>query len=112
MFSAIDAVMDKVERQLRDHKTKNKRHKVSSQEATESSENEAPFPEIVYDDRMRQNVIKKKIIFAKPMTLDEAVMQLELSDNSFLVFTDASSRLINVLYRRKDGQYGLIEPHS
>jgi putative sigma-54 modulation protein len=55
-------------------------------------------------------VIRSEQIFAKPMDVEEAIMQLDLSQELFLVFTDASTETINVLYRREDGNYGLIEP--
>ena len=55
-------------------------------------------------------VILSRNLFAKPMSLDEAVMQMKLTDNEFIVFTDSSSEKINVLYRRKDGNFGLIQP--
>ena len=57
-------------------------------------------------------IIKTKQIYAKPMDLDEAVMQMDLSNSEFLVFTNAKSESINVIYRRKDGNYGLIEPEN
>jgi len=56
-------------------------------------------------------VITTKTETAKPMTVEEAVMQMNLLHKDFLVFTDAGSGEINVLYRRKDGNFGLIEPH-
>ena len=55
-------------------------------------------------------IIKKKSFDIKPMTPEEAVMQIELLDKNFFVFTNASSGDINVLYKRKDGNFGLIEP--
>ena len=57
-------------------------------------------------------VIKTKQVHAKPMDLDEAVMQMDLSNSEFLVFTNAKTQSINVMYRRKDGNYGLIEPEN
>jgi putative sigma-54 modulation protein len=55
-------------------------------------------------------VIKTTTETAKPMSVEEAVMQMDLLHKDFIVFTDADSSEINVLYRRKDGNYGLIEP--
>jgi len=62
------------------------------------------------DDFEKQ--IKIKNIEYKPMDVDEAVMQMELVDDNFLVFTNARDSRINVLYRRKDGHFGLIQPNS
>ena len=55
-------------------------------------------------------VIRTQRVSAKPMSVEEAVEQLAASNDEFLVFTDASSERVAVLYRRKDGNYGLIEP--
>ena len=60
------------------------------------------------DDSERQ--VKIKNIEYKPMDIDEAVMQMDLVDDNFLVFTNSRTDRINVLYRRKDGHYGLIQP--
>ena len=56
-------------------------------------------------------VIKTTTEIAKPMSVDEAVMQMDLLHKDFIVYIDADSGDINVLYRRKDGNFGLIEPH-
>ena len=60
------------------------------------------------DDAERQ--IKIQNIEYKPMDVEEAVMQMDLVDDNFLVFTNARTDSINVLYRRKDGHFGLIQP--
>ena len=57
-------------------------------------------------------VIKMENYFAKPMSVDEAIMQLDLLHREFFVYTNASTNNISVVYRRKDGNYGLIEPKS
>jgi putative sigma-54 modulation protein len=54
-------------------------------------------------------VIRTNEFLAKPMTVDDAVMQMDLMNNDFLVFTNSISNEMNVVYRRKDGHYGLIE---
>jgi len=56
--------------------------------------------------------IKVESLDYKPMDIEEAVLQMDLTDQGFLVFTNARSSQINVLYRRKDGHYGLIQPRS
>jgi putative sigma-54 modulation protein len=61
------------------------------------------------DEDSERRVIVKNIDY-KPMDTDEAVMQMELANGSFLVFTNAHSGLVNVIYRRRDGNYGLIQP--
>lgn len=62
------------------------------------------------EQRTEPVVIRSKTISIKPMSVEEAVMQMDLLHKDFLVFTDASTEAINVVYRRKDGNYGLIEP--
>jgi len=108
MYSAIDMVLDKLEKQIKKNKEKlsNKRsgakYRSKGGVATESD-----MPD---DDFEKQ--IKIKNIEYKPMDVDEAVMQMELVDDNFLVFTNARDSRINVLYRRKDGHFGLIQPNS
>ncbi len=57
-------------------------------------------------------MVRTENYFIKPMSVDEAAMQMDLSQQEFLVFNNASTQSINVLYRRKDGNYGLIVPQS
>jgi putative sigma-54 modulation protein len=61
------------------------------------------------EDDGERSVIVKNIEY-KPMDTDEAIMQMELVDDAFLVFTNAHSGRVNVLYRRSDGNFGLIQP--
>ena len=64
----------------------------------------------VDDDIERQ--VRVKNIEYKPMDVEEAVLQMDLTTDNFLVFTNARSDRVNVLYRRKDGHYGLIQPSN
>lgn len=102
MYSALDMTLDKLEKQVKKHKEKVKGHKVPesaryTEEAVETPASTAP------------RVIKRENLFVKPMSVEEAAMQLELVKNDFLVFTDSGTSKINVMYRRKDGDLGLIE---
>jgi putative sigma-54 modulation protein len=63
------------------------------------------------EDEATRDVIVRNIEY-KPMDVEEAIMQMSLVNDNFLVFTDARSNRVNVLYRRKDGNYGLIQPRS
>ena len=110
MYAAIDAVIDKIERQLVRYKEKIKAHKPNGDEHGRQLSKkifEAESIEALTDSV----VIKTTTETAKPMSVEEAVMQMDLLHKDFIVFTDADSSDINVLYRRKDGNYGLIEPH-
>lgn len=100
MYSSIDEVVDKLERQIKKYKDKivSLRKNKNKSEALPKAEKTTPL------------IIKKKAFDIKPMGVEEAAMQMDLLDKSFFVFTNASSGDINVLYKRKDGNLGLIEP--
>lgn len=109
MYAAVDAVIDKIERQLKRYKEKIKAHKPSAEGNGRKISKKVVEAESI-ETSVEPVVISTKIETAKPMSIDEAVMQMDLLHKDFIVFTDASSSEINVLYRRKDGNYGLIEP--
>ena len=100
MYSSIDEVVEKLERQVKKYKEKQVSHRKGEEKTAITAATEMLSPAI----------IKKKSFDIKPMTPEEAVMQIELLDKNFFVFTNASSGDINVLYKRKDGNFGLIEP--
>ena len=106
MYSAIDMVLDKLESQIKKNKEKIRERRTGAKfrDMTDAS-TDAFMGE---DDSERQ--VKIKNIEYKPMDVDEAVMQMDLVDDNFLVFTNSRTDHINVLYRRKDGHYGLIQP--
>lgn len=111
MYSAIDAVADKLEKQVRKHKEKVKDHKThNTPQAGVRFEPSAAGPPQAGSQRAR--VVKKENQFVKPMSVEEAAMQMEVVDNDFLVFTDSTTSNINVIYRIKGGDYGLIEART
>lgn len=113
MYGSIDQAVDKIERQLKKHKEKMKNHK-----PTMIPHGWVPMDvthEILdfdAENKVAPRVVRSSTFQAKPMTVDEAVMQMDLIDNQFLVFQNAKDSAINVLYRREDGNYGLIEARS
>ncbi len=109
MYSAIDAVVDKIERQLRRYKERIKEHKPAPEAAGRQVRKSVVEAESI-EQRKTPVVIRTKTFSLKPMSVEEAVMQMDLLHKDFLVFTDATTDAINVIYRRKDGDYGLIEP--
>jgi len=104
MYSAIDMVIDKIEKQIK--RTKEKRR--TQRTGKNNKGMAAPEPEQAYDDKPSR--VKVKRIHYKPMDVEEAMMQMDLGKDSFLVFTHARSNQVNVLYRRNDNDYGLIQP--
>jgi putative sigma-54 modulation protein len=110
MYTAIDLVSEKLERQMRKYKTKlvdrHKNGKTAVRTAPGDSELKT---EPVVEDGV---LVRTKTIDTTPMTEDEAILQLELLGHDFFVFQHADAGTINVLYRRKDGDYGLIQPQA
>jgi putative sigma-54 modulation protein len=100
MYSSIDEVMEKLARLVKKHKEKIVSQRKNKSKSTDIPESAETLPLI----------IKNKSVDIKPMSVEEAAMQMDLLDNNFLVFTNASSGTINVLYKRTDGNFGLIEP--
>ncbi|MEJ2656253.1 MAG: ribosome-associated translation inhibitor RaiA [Desulfobacterales bacterium] len=108
MYSAIDIALDKLEKQIKKNKQKIRKHRAGQKSnAKEHIGEVTPFGE----DEAARHIIVKNIEY-KPMDVEEAVMQMGLVNDNFLVFTDARTHQVNVLYRRKDGNYGLIQPSS
>jgi putative sigma-54 modulation protein len=103
IYSAIDEVSEKLDRQLKKYKEKLASHRKGPAKNTET----APEPSSLHEGA---RIIKNKRFELKPMSSDEASMQMELLDKSFFVFINDISGDINVIYRRQDGNFGLIEP--
>jgi putative sigma-54 modulation protein len=108
MYSAIDIVMDKLEKQIKKNKQKIKKRRVGSRTISKGIMDEDINHG--YDEVEKQ--VRVKNIEYKPMDVEEAVMQMSLVKYNFLVFTNARTEKINVLYQRNDGHYGLIQPSS
>lgn len=104
MYASMDLVVDKLEGQIRKQKTKLQRRQIGDslryQVITDLDNEEAEEPKVV----------KTKRFSIKPMSVDEAILQMELLGHSFFVFEDSDNDDVCVLYKRKDGNYGLIEP--
>jgi putative sigma-54 modulation protein len=109
MYASIDAAADKIERQLKKHKERVRNHK-----ATLIPKDWSPV-DIRHDvldepkDAPSARVVSTSKFQARPMSLDEAIMQMDLLNSRFYVFQDEKSRGINVVYRRDDGKLGVIE---
>ncbi|MEW6621856.1 MAG: ribosome-associated translation inhibitor RaiA [Bacillota bacterium] len=103
MYASIDLVIDKLEKQVEKYKTRlaRKLRDVTIKDFARSGE--------VNEDEEPRVVRTKKFAF-KPMPVEEAVMQMNLIGHNFFVFSNAETEEVNVVYKRKDGHYGLIEP--
>ena len=106
MYSAIDMVLDKLESQIKKNKEKTHDRRTGAKFRERA---DSPTETLMGEDDVERQ-IKVQNIEYKPMDIDEAVMQMDLVDDNFLVFTNARTDSINVLYRRKDGHFGLIQP--
>lgn len=104
MYNSIDEAVESLEQQLRKYKTKLQDKKHSSESI--KFEN---F-ESLDDEENEFKVVKTKKFAIKPMNIEEAVLQMDLLKHNFFVFLNADSEEVNVVYKRKDNNYGLIEP--
>ena len=136
MYASIDQVVDRIERRMRKYKTRlmqkhrPRRHGVQHleekvlrwewlerlAELEQNGTEEAP-PELAKEEQENQQeeqhgpeVVHTEKYPVKPMFIDEAVLQMEMSNKQFLVFLNAKTEKVTVLYRRKTGDFGLIEP--
>ena len=106
MYTSIDKAVDVLERQIRKYKTKlQKRYKNGE---TIRFENIEPMPKPKEEDIPK--LVKVKRFAMKPMDAEEAILQMELLRHNFFVFMNGETDEVNVVYKRKDGNYGLIEP--
>jgi putative sigma-54 modulation protein len=107
MKASIDLLVDKLERQARRYRDKRRRgpgHRNNNDHGPEG------IPVVPPDETPM--LVKTKQFAVKPMTPEEAVLQLELIGHDFFVFQNADTNDVNVVYRRRDGNYGLIEPRT
>lgn len=102
LYAAIDIVSDKIERQIRKNKTR-----MSRRYKDEVVEFNLNFEEEKEEDT--STIVKRKQIEMKPMSEEEAILQMNLLGHEFFVFKNIESNEVDVLYRRKDGDYGIIE---
>jgi putative sigma-54 modulation protein len=103
MKAAIDQLVDKLERQVTRYREKKRRR-------SHGRDNGTPEGIPVIPEEPGPLIVKSKQFAVKPMTPGEAVLQLELVGHDFFVFENAETGEVNVVYRRRDGNYGLIEP--
>ena len=104
LYASVDLVIDKLERQIRKNKSRLKKHK------------HQPISSFAFDDEIEKksdetdtlNIVRRKIIDDKPMSEEEAILQMELLNHGFFLFKNIDEECISVVYVRKDGEYGII----
>ena len=111
IFTSVDMVMEKMKRQIDRYKSKQRDRfrGASPEEPAELTEQEEEG-ETEEEGAFRGSLVRTKRFRVAPMSADEAIEQMELLGHSFFVFYNADAGQINVVYRRRDGNYGLIEP--
>jgi len=114
MYASIDETMSKIARRMRKHKTRMlKSHRPRKQSIRHLEER--VFSSEISDDEdqaVKPVIIHQNNYRIRPLFEEEAIMEMELSERSFIIFHNVESDKLSVLYRRKDGDYGMIEPES
>lgn len=103
LYAAIDEVVDKLERQIR----KNKTRLINKYKNVMHIDINTDF-EVQDDEEEKVKILKRKNITSKPMDEEEAILQMNLLNHDFFVFKNIDEECVSVMYRRKDGNYGII----
>lgn len=107
MYASIDKAVDILERQIRKYKTRlQKRYQ---DESTIRFENVVPLPDV--NEENGPKIVRTKRFNLKPMNEEEAILQMELLRHNFFIYMEGETGDVNIVYKRKDGNYGLIEPY-
>ena len=102
LYAAIDSVVDKIERQIRKNKTK----------INKISKNALKKINLMYQEEEKEEdtkIVRRKTLNTKPMSEEEAILQMEMLGHDFFIFKDSNTSNICILYKRKDNNYGVIE---
>lgn len=109
MYASIDLVVDKLERQIRKHKTKINRRTRQGSGAKAVFQETNTNAVTVLDEEEEFEIVRTKQFTFKPMDLEEAILQMNMLGHNFFVFKNTENKAVNVVYKRNDGKYGLIE---
>ncbi|MBN2980600.1 MULTISPECIES: ribosome hibernation-promoting factor, HPF/YfiA family [Cohnella] len=115
MYASIDTVVDKLERQIRKHKTKvNRRLRQTGTTRGLFREGEASggVSTLAVEEEDRYELVRTKSFSFKPMDVEEAILQMNMVGHNFYVFSNIDTKEVNVVYRRNDGRYGLIQAEA
>lgn len=106
LYGSVDLVVDKLERQMRKYKTKLNRKSRENNVVVPSS---IPAEADSEEENDQPNIVRTKRLSLKPMDSEEAVLQMDMLGHAFFIFEDAETNGTSIVYRRRDGKYGLIE---
>lgn len=112
MYASIDFVVDKLERQIRKHKTKinrNFRHPGSARALFKEDFGSGNISTLARDEEDDLELVRTKKFSLKPMDVEEAILRMNMVGHNFFVFNNSANKEISVVYRRHDGKYGLLE---
>lgn len=109
VLSAVDRTVDKLESQIRKQKTKFLKQKKEYPQIISYLEEEADL-DYDFEETDEKQIIKRKTFELRPMSSEDAILQMEMLGHNFLVYLDSQTNSVCVIYKRKDGNYGLIEP--
>ena len=113
MYASIDAAVERIVRQVKRYRDKIQNHRPNNHNGRELAHHVLEVEGADAEETAKvPKVVRHETIVARTMNVDDAVMQMDLLNEDFLVFTNALSHKVNVLYRLPDGQFGLIEPHA
>ena len=104
LYAAIDVVIDKIERQIRKNKTK-----IQARKTKDKTIKDFAIDEIEEEKEEEQIIVKRKKIEVKPMSEEEAILQMELLGHNFYIFKDSETMKVAVVYKRNESGYGIIE---
>jgi putative sigma-54 modulation protein len=110
MYASIDLVVDKLERQIRKYKTKVNRKVRQDSGYKNLFKDDVVTPVHLLEEEDEYEVVRTKRFTLKPMDVEEAILQMNMVGHTFFVFANSDSSQVNVVYKRADGKYGLIEP--
>lgn len=110
MNDALDKVTDMLMRQIRKHKTKLAKKLKSSSIEDFVMKTDSEEPDDFEDDEYK--VVRKKQVLIKPISIDEAILEMNMVNHNFFMFINADTNEINVVYKRADGDYGVLEPSA
>ena len=103
-YAAVDKATDVLERQIRKNRTK-----LQSKKEKQNIDFNFANIEAIEEEKEEHKIVKRKLIEVKPMTEEEAILQMELLGHDFFVFKNANTDKFNIIYKRKEGNYGIIE---